>query len=231
LVVLKNPTRIHSVINGWDIVNWCHSHRHRLPKDLLNRRADSLEFCKENFLHGDNTVLDAIKYLHQERVNGVGVLNNNNERKLIGNFGPSDMKFLMFHHKTFTNLYIPLREYFGGRTQQLRKHYKPACKLVTCRPDTPFKHILRHLVDNRAKRIYITDNNERVVGIVTPADILLAVWNIVQERCDVAEITQFERLGVKGDEEKVHKRAETEKFAGKKTEPIGTARGVPQETR
>lgn len=221
LVVLRRPTKIHSVISGWEIAHWCYYNRGKIPKDILKRTLGNLDMGRERdiCLSGENTVLEAIRLMHQERVTGVGILSNNNEKKLIGNFGVGDMKFLLFHHKTLANLHMPLRDYLSGRTQRVSKHYKPVCKLVTLRPDATFKHLMRSFVETRAKRIYLVDNNERFIAALTPGDILRTVWKCI-ESCENFSEIRLERLGLRGDEEKIQKKGEER--AGKKSSPPTT---------
>jgi len=115
-------------------------------------------------LQNSATVKDAFRKLREERISGLAVLDG---EKLIGNFSVSDFKF---------SKYANLRGYFHLTLEQfLELKPQPTTLIPTpicLRPEATIVEVMEKFRLTKVHRIYLLDENEKLMGIISLADML-----------------------------------------------------------
>jgi len=107
-------------------------------------------------IKAENRLLTAFEVIIANNVNGIAVVDEKGELK--GNLSASDFKG--FTEKNFYDLDAPLEKVIAGQ------------KPVTCRRDTTLHDVLRLYMNYRIHRVYIVDEHNRPIGIVSMTDVM-----------------------------------------------------------
>jgi CBS domain-containing protein len=141
-------------------------------KDVMTRCVISAE--------PEMPVPNAVARMITHQVSGMPVINAQGE--LVGMVTEGD-----FLHRPETQTQAPRRRWLElllgpGRVaeQYARTHGRTvgdvmSSKVVTAREETPVSEIVRLMEEHRIKRIPVVDANERLVGIVSRADLMAAL--------------------------------------------------------
>jgi CBS domain-containing protein len=156
--------------------------------------------------------IDAFILMHQMGLTNVAIVDPVQDYKLVGTFSASDVRILadarLVHLKESVSSFL-----------FLIPERKP---LITIPPTTPLRLILRKLAQHWVHRIYVIDEKERPVGIITLTDVI----GILQKSLQIPAIShalipyepsKFALLKAEKDAELKAKRAVTPQGAARAT--------------
>ena len=123
----------------------------------------------------DEPVLQAFKLMRKKRIGGIPVIECGG-KKAIGNISLRDVQFLLtapdiycdYRSITAKNFLIAVRNY-------LEKHEKRSPMLsgmITCKRDETVKELIQKLDSEKIQRVYVTDENGNLEGVITLRDII-----------------------------------------------------------
>ncbi len=131
-------------------------------------------------ISSDATIGELSKILLENKISGVPVVDK--EGKLIGIVSEADIirenikvRFpfyfdpLMFSGFVgdFENYSEDIKEYLNTRVEEIMNHH-----VKTVKPATPVSETVDIMLSNRINRIPVVDENKKVVGIITRADVI-----------------------------------------------------------
>jgi len=121
----------------------------------------------------DLTAFQAFKQLRDKNATGLPVVDENGA--LIGNLSVNDLKLLGYNLEYFKLLTLPLTEYLK-ETQNPEKSTlvkkKEFQQLLTVKPDDTLSFAMKLLYVYRVHRLYITDDQNKPVGVLSLHDVL-----------------------------------------------------------
>ncbi|MBA0621334.1 hypothetical protein Godav_006971 [Gossypium davidsonii] len=126
-------------------------------------------------VYEDEPVLQAFKLMRKKRIGGIPVIECRG-KKAIGNISLRDVQFLLtapdiycdYRSITAKNFLIAVRNY-------LEKHEKRSPMLsgmITCKRDETFKELIQKLDSEKIQRVYVTDEDGNLEGVITLRDII-----------------------------------------------------------
>lgn len=164
-----------------------------LSLNLANQAVECVE--------PQTSAIRAMQMMKDKGVSSLGVVNH--EGKLIGNFSASDFRSLQSEH--FGSLALPLAEFLAlsHRTEFVWHSEHPTSDaahkfatdpirrgrphvageevgqaLILVAPSETFGSLIVKFATNRVHRVYIVDEDEKPVGIVTLTDVLIKVADL-----------------------------------------------------
>jgi CBS domain-containing protein len=120
----------------------------------------------------DKIVLQVIAEMQRQKVSAVPLVSKAGQ--ITGTFSASNLKDTGIYN--FGEMLVPVREYLtlqNMRTKpflvslQSQKSLHP----ITCKLDASFKHIVNQMVAMRLHRIWVVDDNEKPIGVISLGDL------------------------------------------------------------
>jgi len=118
-----------------------------------------------------NTVMDAFILLTKNRISAVPIVNENNQ--IVGNVSVKDIRMIAKEKAVIKVLYQSLTAFLNAT----RKDFDTPNKPVTIKSDVTLKTVITNLCENRIHRLYVTDNDNKVTGVVSITDVLRVILN------------------------------------------------------
>ena len=115
----------------------------------------------------DMEALVAYRLMFLHRKNSIAVVDK--EGRIISNLSASDLRGL--HHGNVDSLLLPVYEFLETNSRERNGGLLPD-QLRTAKPDTPLDEIVQMILDCRIHRVWITNDNDEPVGVVSITDIL-----------------------------------------------------------
>jgi CBS domain-containing protein len=115
-------------------------------------------------------VIEAFKLIYNQKISGVGVVDNG---KLIGNISASDIKHMGANASHISRLFLPTEEYLALMSQHAKDSSLRAPLCVS--PLQTFREVLSLMVENKVHRIYITNEKMEPVGVISLGDLLSTI--------------------------------------------------------
>jgi len=107
---------------------------------------------------------DAFDIIRDADVSAVPVLDESGV--VIGNISARDVRYIVGSAKLYKLLKMPISTYLEVVTDG-RVH-----SAITCKPDATMEKVIRLLVENRIHRIYVTDDADKPVRVISLRDII-----------------------------------------------------------
>lgn len=167
LPVFDDEGNIVNVISQSDVIAWYAKNMDKLP-ELCQRTVSDLELAHA-VISVRNTArfADALSILFENRVSGVAVLA---QSKLVGNISASDLRG------------------FGGTDFDISMFNRPVQQMldkisakdgpkapVSCTLDSTLQQAISLVATNRTHRVYVVDEENRAIGVITLSDVLRAL--------------------------------------------------------
>lgn len=183
--------RITDIVSQTDVIRFLAAHVDRLDR-AFDKSVSELGMvqgaAEVATVSAGTPVLAAFALMQRRGLSGVGVTAAEGG-PLISNLSSSDMRGLTGDR--FGALALPVGSYLclmrlGGLswdsviTEQTPSAIKEGrwaevlqpLPVLSCRPSSTLKEVIRQLVDHNRHRVYVVDDSDRAVGVVTPTDVL-----------------------------------------------------------
>jgi len=142
-------------------------------KDIMNRKVVTIS--------KDSTVGDLAKLLIQKKVSGVPVINENSN--IVGMVTEADiimkestLPLPLSFSTAFMNKYETFtknnKEYLKTKIEDVMTR-----KVKTVKEDTKRTKVVNIMINNNINRIPVVDENDKLVGIITRANIIKSIIN------------------------------------------------------
>lgn len=151
------------LISQSDIVRYLSERKDQLDRNILNTPVGQLNIPKK-IVHVSYRcpTIKAYNHLIRQKVSALAVLDEN--QKLVGNLSASDLRGLT--DETLNTLRQPVNQFVHNTGQKT---------LVCCSPEEKLDMAINKLVENKVHRLWVTDEQNKPVGILSLTDVIRAV--------------------------------------------------------
>jgi len=158
--VLNSANQFSNVISQSDIISFAAQHIEELP--VADKPIKSLGMVRAPLLVPmQTTFVDALDALSTNRISGLGIIEPSG--KLIANFSASDLRGLS--SESFNYFEEPVLNFLKREKATIRNP-------ITCTKESTLREVISKLSSEKIHRIYVVDEQERPIGIVTLSDIM-----------------------------------------------------------
>eukprot|EP01147_Barroeca_monosierra_P001501 gene1501-4659_t len=168
IAIFSQTGRVTDVISMSDIVRFLHKHKSSIGDNLRQKTAEDLGWLKQDVLTASqsDTVASVLHIMAKKNRAAVAVIDEKNQ--FCQNFSTSDLRGL-------TTKQVPLLLHsVNDFLHKMKKTHQHEAD-VTCTAKSTFESILDKLTKQKVHRLYIIDDENHVVGVVSLTDILRAV--------------------------------------------------------
>jgi len=149
-----------------------------LAKDIMTKKVVTID--------KDATVAELAKLLIKHKISGVPIVNE--KKELIGIVSEADIiikmatlpfpiSFSFAFLDSYESYTKSTKEYMETRVEEIMsRHVKIA------REDMPLSKVVNIMINNNINRIPVVDNNNKLSGIITRADIIKSMIKEEQEK-------------------------------------------------
>lgn len=179
LVSLLTTKRRVVVCDGATVVNYITQtdtlkflNEKKLLGDCASKTVEELHLAAkkvETIKHSD-LVVEAFKKMIVENISGVGVVNA--EEKLIGCVSASDIKGIKGSGELLDTIF---QSYDGYRTSMSKADIPTKAHVIKTTAQTTLQEVVDLLLKEKIHRVFITDKDDHVTGVISFADILRCV--------------------------------------------------------
>jgi CBS domain-containing protein len=178
-IVNKNRELI-NLITQSKIVKFVHSHVGELGS---KSRKPLKQFA--NVIHQvvcideEKQAIEGFELLTKNHVSGIAVTDK--EGRITGSLALRDMKCVSTyygHIRQLWRFYMPLRNFLRHLSEEYEKKHSRPHKVVYCNETDTLEMALTKLVNNNVHRIFIVNDENNPIGIVSLKDILLELITV-----------------------------------------------------
>jgi CBS-domain-containing membrane protein len=160
LAILDKDNHLVNVLTQMDLVRFAKKNLTKLPR--ADETMEELGMLKPVIqVPYESTVFDVVNILHENSVSAVGL--QDREGKLVANFSASDLRGI--DPEKFDMLTCPAVEF-------LELHQKRGRYPITCKSSSTLRDILPVICSEKIHRMYIVDEEEKPIGLVSLTDII-----------------------------------------------------------
>jgi CBS domain-containing protein len=120
----------------------------------------------------DQPAGDAFVLMREKEISGVAVVDD--EQKLVGVISASDIKLLGFDLGYLHLLGKSARDYLTSLRGSIAESQRVVC---TCDVDATIDHAVKQLIARHVHRLFVIDDQRKLVGVVSIRDILKTLLN------------------------------------------------------
>ncbi len=125
-------------------------------------------------MKANSAVSEAFKLIRDQGLNSVGVVHEDNGQ-LIGNISASDLKVVGLTGELFGRMLLSCRQYLTLIPSNPNFTYP-----ISVNPSTTVEELIKKFDIAHVHRIYVVDNQQMPVGIVSVYDVLKALKEDVE---------------------------------------------------
>jgi len=170
--VTDEAGRLHRLITQTSLLSFISSLDNNAPLAAFDKLtihdAGLLGHHQVLTVHANETVISAFKKMHTYGVSGLAVVDA--QGALSTNLSPKDLRAMKtFNYYMFSNLFKTVREFISIVRQDDLKTRAP---VITCQGNDTVSQVLRRLVAIRVHRLWVRDEHQHPVGVVSATDLL-----------------------------------------------------------
>jgi CBS domain-containing protein len=174
ILVVQGARQLSNLITQFRIVQLLSTTVDFFPELNVSLSESRLGFKQVAAIDAGSMTVDAFLLMKEQKISAVAVVDN--EGKLVGNMSAGDIKTVGFDVRFFSLLSQPVKTYLQlvhfGWTQEGEQKEPKRPFVVKCSPSDSLAYIMKLIVLYRVHRVYITDEQDRPIGVVALADIL-----------------------------------------------------------
>ncbi|KAG5522388.1 hypothetical protein RHGRI_034539 [Rhododendron griersonianum] len=122
-------------------------------------------------IQGNELILEAFKRMKDNHIGGLPVIEGAN-RKIVGSLSIRDIRYLLLQPKLFSNFrqltVMDFMNSIAATSHNTGKVITP----ITCEPNSSLGTVIHTLASNSVHRIYIVEDGDEVVGVITLRDVI-----------------------------------------------------------
>ncbi|GBG90219.1 hypothetical protein CBR_g50398 [Chara braunii] len=130
-------------------------------------------------IDADQPVLEAFKLMEEHHIGAVPVVEGSGSRKIIGNVSARDIRFLLMEPGVLDNQSDLSVRQMMEKVKRLHPHENQGSVSkvimtppITCGRDETLKNVVHTLADYHIHRVYVTEEDGSLAGVVTIRDII-----------------------------------------------------------
>jgi CBS domain-containing protein len=159
--VFDNSDRVYNILSQSDLIQFLFEN----IRDLGIARVDTVEKLGLGTpavisMSARAKAIHAFFLMLYNKVPAVAIVSGNGE--LVGNLSASDLRGM--DQNTFPQLLMPVMEF----VKQVKRHRG----LITCKKDSTLESVLSKLANNKVHRLWMVDDQNCPIGVVTLTDIM-----------------------------------------------------------
>jgi len=172
VAVLDDKHELKHVITLSDLVQFIHSNM-QLFASIQGKTIEELQLGLKDVVTTttDQKTYKAFLLMDSKSVTGVAVLDD--QGRLVGNISASDLKRLDFNVELMKRLSVSVAEYCnlgsGEKSQAL-----------SVSPKVTFEEVVSKLVTTRKHRVYVVNDDQKPIGVISQIDVLQAALKSIQ---------------------------------------------------
>jgi len=121
--------------------------------------------------------LDAFKLMSEHKITGVPILDS--EGDIITNLSSKDLRTVLTDPQFFDKLQLPVERFASElKTKSFLHNAETMYPKICCKFSNKFADVLHKLAATKIHRIYIVDQNEHPVGVISLHDIIAKVLEL-----------------------------------------------------
>jgi 5'-AMP-activated protein kinase regulatory gamma subunit len=165
--VLIGKDKDAKLVSQSDIVRYLSERKDQLDPKILNTPIGQLNIIHERILHVSehSSTIKAFCHLVRNQVSALAILDK--QQKLVGTISASDLRGIT--DESLNRLTQPVLDFLKGTER------KAPSTLVRCSPDEKLDMAINKLVEAKVHRLWVTDENERPIGVLALTDVIRTV--------------------------------------------------------
>jgi CBS domain-containing protein len=173
VAVTDDGNTVIGILTQSEVVKYLTADLKNLGK-LAKKTVEELHLGVRNVLRVtmDTQVIKAFELMKNNKVSAVAVVDNVIENNLIGNLSASDIRGVQV--TIFSSLMLPLVQFFAMNPGM----FKPP---MTCKLSTTVETIVTKMVLFRMHRVWIVDNKDVPIGVISLTDIMQLLSKAVED--------------------------------------------------
>jgi CBS domain-containing protein len=181
VLALNSEGRISNLITQSRIIQFVAVMLDNLPKTTKTLEELKLGVSPVLTISENSTAFQAFKLMREKRISGLAVVND--DGKLVGSISASDLKIIGYDVKFWNLLGLPVKQYLRELNKashpEFRSHLflwarEPSGEpiVIQCKKTDTLKFAVKLLNFYRVHRVYVVDENNRPVSILTLREVL-----------------------------------------------------------
>jgi len=164
------------VFSQMDLINWISQNRSKFPNLREDYEISRSTYKTDKIVSVPSTTMavDAFIFMHRNATSSLAILGP--DGRLIGTLSASDIKFDM--ERDLRLLLRPVQEYINIIHTEAKR--QPDF-LVCCKPSTKMTEAMATVTKNHVHRIFVCDENEKPMSVVSLTDMIQEVTKGVAE--------------------------------------------------
>jgi len=171
--VIDSEGTLISVLTQSQVVHWLREHQSsfKVTKETL----DDLQIGQSGIISisWDLRAIDAFQVIWNNAISAVAVVDD--DGVLVGNISVSDLKLIGYDATLISRLFYPIREFLKVISLTRVEDAHPIHGPVFATKSSTLGEVVRRLVETRTHRVYVVDENQKPVGVVSNLEVLRAM--------------------------------------------------------
>jgi len=175
IAIVDDSRKLMGWVSQSRIVSFLHENMDKLGDKRNKTLGSNQKLFHEVFsIDSQAQTIDGFKMLLSKNVMGIGVVAHDSG-KLIGNLSVKDLKGISSEGGLFWRLYEPVSVFLD----KLKNEFKLIPQnVITAKAEDNIEHVINLMTEHKIHRVYIVDNEEKPIGIVTIKDLLLEMITV-----------------------------------------------------
>jgi len=162
-----DKSKVIAMVSQSTVIQWLSENKEKLGKmvkksilELSTGTIGNLQSVSK--VPKETMLLDVYKMLFENHIHGCAVIGENHS--LVGNVSVSDLQFSVDENIDYMSLPV------WNFVQRFLKH-----PMVTCKSSDSLEDVIDSLAQNNLHRIYVTNDKNQPIGVVTSTDIMNSI--------------------------------------------------------
>eukprot|EP01094_Clydonella_sp_ATCC50884_P022059 TRINITY_DN4987_c0_g1_i2.p1 TRINITY_DN4987_c0_g1~~TRINITY_DN4987_c0_g1_i2.p1 ORF type:complete len:292 (-),score=130.73 TRINITY_DN4987_c0_g1_i2:876-1751(-) len=172
VAVLQGDSQVVNYVTQSRLIHFLVEHEQLVPEAIRSKTIEELEIFSSEVLtcSEKDRAVDVFAKMSRAGVSAIPILSE--EGTFSGCLSASDLKGIGKDCSNFARLGLPVLDYIAPIRQENLKAKFPA---IGCNVHTPFERVIKKLDASRVHRVFITDDDNKIVGVVSLGDVLRVV--------------------------------------------------------
>jgi len=171
--IIDGDRKLKSVLSQSQVIDFIHSNINTLGS-IKDKPLEQMQgVLKKVFtVKEDSLTIDAFKLMQENSLTGVAVVNENDT--VVGNLSVRDLKGLRLENQLFHRLFQTVHNFLRHMKEERKDDGRPRTKQVVHLTDR-LSLVVQILVEQNIHRVYVVDEGNKPIGVVSLRDILLEI--------------------------------------------------------
>lgn len=183
LPVVSVDFQLRNFVTQSAIIQFLQKHIDELG-DFVDKSLAQLGFRPKDIISisVNRPTIDAFRLISEKKITGIPVMDT--DGTMITNISCSDLRDVATDPKLFEYLHMPLDSFIPIMKSKINPKKESSMNVmypkISCKFETTFRTVVGKLAATKIHRIYITDDHDAPIGIVSLIDIIEKVVNMTR---------------------------------------------------